>query len=88
MKISPDGESTWNRPFKMFLRLVETVSFGVEICGEVFHCYISVEKKFVIFGNNLCIFNENPCEIESKLFGNLSRLLRGFVDFVCCDQEP
>ena len=71
MKSSPDGQSSWNKRFKILIRLVEMVSFGAEICREVLHDFVSVERKFIIFGGNLCIFNDRSsqsCGVESKAF--------------------
>ena len=71
MKSSSDGQSPWNKPFKILIMLVEMVSFEAEICIEVFHFFISVERKLVIFGGNLCISNDRlsqSCGIESKTF--------------------
>ena len=91
MTRSPDGQSSWNKRFKILIRLVEMVSFGAEICREVFHDFVSVERKFVIFDGNLCILMIDQASrvgLNQKLSINLSRLEIGFVDFVWRDQEP
>ena len=57
MKSSSYGQLHWNKSFKMLIRFVELVLFGAEICRELFQLFTIAERKEVIFGRNLCIFN-------------------------------
>ena len=43
MKCSPEEQSPWKIPFLMSILPVDIISFGVEMCNDVYHFFMREE---------------------------------------------